>query len=83
MEDRPTFGGWLRSRRKLLDLTQRALAAESGCTVETIRKLEADRRRPSRELVARLAEALQIPTADRAAFQQFARGRSDAMPFRA
>jgi transcriptional regulator with XRE-family HTH domain len=67
----------------LLDLTQRALAAQSGCTVETIRKLEANRRRPSRPLVERLAEALEIPAAERVAFSHFARGRSNAVPFAA
>jgi transcriptional regulator with XRE-family HTH domain len=75
-----TFGHWLRSRRTQLDLTQHALAAQSGCTVETIRKLEAARRRPSRPLVARLADALRIPTADRATFLQLARGHSTALP---
>jgi transcriptional regulator with XRE-family HTH domain len=77
-----TFGHWLKQRRTQLDLTQYALAAESGCTTETIRKLEAARRRPSRPLVARLAEALRIPAADRATFLQLARGHSTALPDR-
>jgi transcriptional regulator with XRE-family HTH domain len=81
MDNSATFGRWLKQRRKQLDLTQHALAEQSGCTAETIRKIEADRRRPSRALVERLAEALEIPTADRAAFQQFARGRSNVAPF--
>jgi transcriptional regulator with XRE-family HTH domain len=79
VSDNVTFGPWLKQRRALLDLTQRALAAQSGCTVETIRKLEANRRRPSRPLVERLAAALQIPAAELAAFRQFARGRSNAV----
>jgi transcriptional regulator with XRE-family HTH domain len=74
-----TFGHWLRSHRTQMNLTQHGLAAQSGCTVDTIRKLEAERRRPSRPLVARLAEALAIPAADRAAFLQLARGRSPAL----
>jgi transcriptional regulator with XRE-family HTH domain len=80
MSERETFGRWLKQRRKWLDLTQHALAAQSGRTVETIRKLEADKRRPSRQLVARLAETLQIPAADRAVFHQLARGRTYAVP---
>jgi transcriptional regulator with XRE-family HTH domain len=83
MGDSVTFGPWLKQRRALLDLTQRALAAQSGCTVETIRKLEANRRRPSRPLAERLAEALHIPAAERAAFRLFARGRSPAVSFAA
>jgi transcriptional regulator with XRE-family HTH domain len=80
MSGRETFGRWLKQRRKWLDLTQHALAAQSGRTVETIRKLEADKRRPSRQLVARLAETLQIPAADRAVFHQLARGHAYAEP---
>jgi transcriptional regulator with XRE-family HTH domain len=72
---------WLKQRRKLLDLTQHALAVQSGCTVETIRKIEADQRRPSRQLAERLAETLQISAADRAVFRQFARGQEPAVPF--
>jgi transcriptional regulator with XRE-family HTH domain len=80
MSERETFGRWLKQRRKWLDLTQHALAAQSGRTVDTIRKLEADKRRPSRQLVARLAETLQIPAADRAVFHQLARRRAYAGP---
>jgi transcriptional regulator with XRE-family HTH domain len=83
MGDSVTFGSWLKQRRAALDLTQRALAAQSGCTVETIRKLEANRRRPSRPLVERLAGALEIPAAERTAFRQFARERSNAVSFAA
>jgi transcriptional regulator with XRE-family HTH domain len=78
--DQNTFGRWLRARRKLLDLTQDALAAQSGCAADTIRKLEADLRRPSRPLAERLAEALNIPPAEQAALLQFARGHAAALP---
>ena len=37
-----SFGTWLKQRRKALDLTQEALAEACACSVETIRKLEAD-----------------------------------------
>ncbi len=49
------FGAWLKQRRRLLDLTQEALAAQIGCSVEAIRKLEGGSRRPSRQIVQRLA----------------------------
>jgi transcriptional regulator with XRE-family HTH domain len=80
VSDVDTFGQWLRTRRMQLDLSQYALATQSGCAVDTIRKLEAARRRPSRPLVARLADALRIPSADRAIFQQLARGHTTASP---
>jgi transcriptional regulator with XRE-family HTH domain len=80
VSDLETFGSWLRARRKLLDLTQDALAAQSGCAVDSIRKLEAGRRQPSRQLAKRLAEALQIPAPEQIAFLQFARGHADRFP---
>src|SRR5262249_6271393 len=75
-----SFGPWLRSRRTTLDLTQRALADRAGCSAETIRKLEADRLRPSRQLAERLALALGVPEAVRAVFLDVARGRLGAVP---
>src|SRR3954470_8637570 len=45
-----SFGQWLRQRRKALDLTQEDLAQLVGCSAETIRKYEADKRRPSKQL---------------------------------
>lgn len=68
-----SFGRWLQRRRKALDLTQEELAQRVGCAAETLRKIEADVRRPSRQIAERLAEALEIPEADRAAFIKAAR----------
>src|SRR3954454_6014826 len=48
------FGQWVRRQRQARDLTQRALAAQIGCSESTLRKFEAGTRRPSRELVALL-----------------------------
>lgn len=76
MEEEDSFGPWLKRRRKQLDLTQQALAKQSGCTAETIRKLESGRRRPSKQLIRGLAEALQIPADMRPAFYQLARGHA-------
>jgi predicted ATPase/DNA-binding CsgD family transcriptional regulator/transcriptional regulator with XRE-family HTH domain len=75
-----SFGPWLKQRRTTLDLTQRALADRAGCSAETIRKLEADRLRPSRQLAERLALALGVPEAARHAFLDVARGRLPAVP---
>src|SRR5262245_18127757 len=55
MERTTSFGYWLRRRRKALDLTQDELARQVGCAVGTIKKLEGDERRPSKQLAERLA----------------------------
>src|SRR6266508_6009853 len=79
-ETNQSFGPWLRSRRSALDLTQRALADRADCSAETIRKLEAERLRPSRQLAERLALALGVPEAARRVFSYVARGRLAALP---
>ena len=43
-----SFGAWLRRRRRALDLTCDELAAQIGCSVVTIRRIETDERRPSK-----------------------------------
>ena len=69
-----SFGAWLKRRRRQLDLTQDALAEKVGCSVATIQKIEADERRPSRQIAGLLAETLEIPPTDRATFVKTARG---------
>jgi tetratricopeptide (TPR) repeat protein/transcriptional regulator with XRE-family HTH domain len=59
-----SFGYWLRRRRKALDLTQEALAQRVSCSGFSIRKIEADERRPSRRLAERLAASLAIPESE-------------------
>lgn len=74
MQDRTdSFGYWLRRRRKALDLTQEALAQRVCCSGFTIRKIEADERRPSRRLAERLTAALAIPEEERRDFLAAAR----------
>jgi len=73
MEMDTSFGHWLRVRRRALDLTQSDLARRVGCSVVTIRKCEADERRPSRVLAERLADCLLIPADERAAIIMLAR----------
>ncbi len=82
-----SFGYWLRRRRKALDLTQAALAQRVNCSGFSIRKIEADERRPSRGLAERLAASLAIPQAERSDFLDAARAvlpvdrlRLDATP---
>jgi len=74
METPVSFGLWLKEHRKKLDLTQADLARCAGCTVATIRKIEAEERRPSRQVAELLAICLQIPAEQQALFLQVARG---------
>lgn len=68
-----SFGGWLKRRRRGLGMTQLELGKKTGYSGETIRKVEADVVRPSRQMADVLAEALDIPPEDRARFVRFAR----------
>src|SRR6476646_10863502 len=73
MDLETSFGRWLRARRRALDLTQDDLARQIACSVVTIRKLEADERRPSRQIAERLADALMVAADQRAAVITLAR----------
>ena len=69
-----TFGAWIKSRRRQLDLTQSELGKRAGCSEAAIRKIEADERKPSRQLAELLAHALEIPASEKETFLQFSRG---------
>jgi len=73
-----SFGQWLKRRRRSLGLTQNELAAHVGYSVMTIRKVEADERRPSRSMVEKLAEILEVAPEDRSALIRFARDETVA-----
>lgn len=75
MEARDSFGYWVRCRRKALDLTQEELAQRVGCALITLRKIEADERRPSAPMAERLARALALPTAEWPRFVAVALGK--------
>ena len=77
MNVRGSFGHWLKQRRKALDLTQADLADQVGCSIMTIRKIEADERRPSKQISERMADVLAISLEERAAFVAFARRVAD------
>jgi predicted ATPase/DNA-binding XRE family transcriptional regulator len=74
MEHDPSFGRWLTRRRQFLRLQRGELAARVGCAVVTLRKIEADERRPSRQIAERLAEQLAIPLHECEIFIRVARG---------
>ncbi|NPV75635.1 MAG: helix-turn-helix domain-containing protein [Anaerolineae bacterium] len=69
-----SFGEWIKSRRKALDLTQEELSVRAGCSVFALRKIESGERRPSKQLAALLADALQISDDDKPTFIRVARG---------
>jgi predicted ATPase/transcriptional regulator with XRE-family HTH domain len=73
MEAAPTFGAWVKRRRQALNLTQADLAYRVTCSKTTIKKIEADKRRPSVQLAELLARALRIVPAEQAAFMHLAR----------
>ncbi len=71
MDDTPatlSFGEWVQRKRQLLDLTQATLAHRVGCAPITIRKIESDERRPSRQMAARLALSLAVAEEDQERF---------------
>jgi predicted ATPase/transcriptional regulator with XRE-family HTH domain len=70
-----SFGYWVRRRRKALDLTQGELAQCVGCAVVSLRKIEADERRPSRQMAERLALCLELPADETSEFLAVAFGK--------
>jgi predicted ATPase/transcriptional regulator with XRE-family HTH domain len=73
MGDIISLGLWIKRRRRALDLTQTELARRVSCSLELIQKIEADARRPSREIAARLAGQLELTGDERTQFIQVAR----------
>lgn len=63
-----SFGYWVRRRRMALDLTQAELGKRAGASAAMIRKIEADERRPSRELAEMLATVFALRGAERDTF---------------
>ena len=78
MEPNFSFGYWLKRQRLARDLRQADLAQQLGIATITLRKLEADDRRPSLQLVERLAALFQLDEAERAIVRHIA--RSDLSP---
>jgi class 3 adenylate cyclase len=73
MDQNASFGYWIKRRRRALDLTQDELAQRVGCATGTIKKIESDERRPSRQMAERLADLLQLAPEERAPFLKAAR----------
>ena len=75
-----SFGEWLKQRRKTQGWTQKELALRLNCSISTIRKMEAEERHPSAQVVERLAQVFDIPENQRRIFLRFARGDWQAAP---
>jgi predicted ATPase/DNA-binding XRE family transcriptional regulator len=75
VQELEAFAHFLRERRQTRDLTQRELADLVGCALSTITKLERAGRRPSKQMLALLADALELTQAERTEFAQLARTR--------
>lgn len=74
---RLTFGKWLRQQRRTLDLTQEVFADQVGCARITLRRIESDALKPSKELAFILLEKVGIPKSEHEAWLPFTRGLAD------
>lgn len=74
------FGEWLKRQRKASGWTQGQLADKVDCSTIAIRKFEAEERRPSLQIIERLAHIFHIPADEAAAFVRFARGDWSVSP---
>src|SRR5512135_1942553 len=74
-----SFGAWVQRRRGAMSLTRDQLAEKVGCAAVTIKKIERDERKPSRQMAELLADQLLIPRAERERFLHLAR-ESYAVP---
>lgn len=73
MDENFSFGYWLRRQRLARDLRQVDLAHQLGIARITLRKIEADERRPSLQLLARLADYFALSDGERATLLAVAR----------
>jgi predicted ATPase/transcriptional regulator with XRE-family HTH domain len=69
-----SFGEWLKRQRMGRGLTRDQLAHQIGCAAITLRKIEAEERHPSAQIVERLTEIFNIPLNEKTDFMGFARG---------
>ena len=75
-----SFGDWLRRQRKAAGWTQEQLAQQISCSTSALKKIETEARRPSAQIVERLAEIFNIPPNEQTNFLRFARGNWSLVP---
>lgn len=78
MAENFSFGYWVRRRRRALDLTQADLAQRVSCSLSLLRKIEADERRPSLQLIELLAEIFALDPDEHALLLRVARAERGA-----
>lgn len=74
MKTQQNFGSLIKTYRAALGLTQLELAERVACSTDTIKKIEAGKRHPSRDMAQLLARELRIPSEEKPAFLALARG---------
>ncbi len=77
--DNHSFGGWVKTNRKQLGLTQNEFAKMVFCAPITVRKIEANRLRPSRELAFSIVEKVGVPLEEREQLVRLARMRREPL----
>jgi len=60
-----SFGDWVKRRRLGLGLTQDQLALQINCSTSALRKFESEERRPSAEMIEKIADIFNIPSEER------------------
>lgn len=78
--DEVSFGEWLKRQRKAEGWTQAQLALQISCSTSALKKIEAEERHPSRQIVERLAKIFNIPSNEQISFLRFARGDWQSAP---
>jgi len=73
-----SFGAWLKHQRGAKGWTQKQLAQQINCSLSLLRKMEAEERRPSTQILERLSELFNIPKSELKSFLSFARGGWEA-----
>lgn len=74
-----SFGGWVKEQRRALGLTQEEFAGLVFCAPITLRKIEHDQLRPSRELAFSIIEQIGVPPEERETLVRMARARREAL----
>lgn len=71
MDHVTSLGAWLRTQRAASGLTQAELAERVGCARITIQKIELGKRRPSQQILSRLADVLGLDLSTHARLQSW------------
>ena len=74
MNSTSSFGALLRRERRARGLTQEGLAQRAFCALDTVKKLEGGRRRPSHQMAVQLADVLGLAGERRSSFLAAALG---------